>query len=140
MRTGKGKGQSISTWLPTFLGANMQKLFLLTGTLAMMMMFACPPPPTPLQVTTPSLPDVQTGNDYSAQLLAEGGVPPYTWSIIKGALPQNLVITPDGKISGNVLFADCGAGSCPFTFTVQVMDSSSTTAQVKAQGSTKTIR
>jgi len=42
-----------------------------------------------------------SGNQYSRQLNAENGTPPYTWSVIRGELPAGLNLNPDGMISGN---------------------------------------
>lgn len=36
----------------------------------------------------------------SIDLAAEGGVPPYSWSIVAGGLPYDLVFDPSGKIMG----------------------------------------
>ncbi len=57
------------------------------------------PPTVALTVATPALPAGLTSRPYAAQLLAVGGVPPYTWSAM-GALPQGLVFTEDGAITG----------------------------------------
>ena len=55
---------------------------------------------TQLAVTTTSLPPGTTGQQYSAQLAATGGEPPYIWSITSGALPAGLTMTSAGLISG----------------------------------------
>jgi uncharacterized protein (TIGR03437 family) len=55
---------------------------------------------------------------YSVTLNAQGGKPPYTWSVSQspGALPQGLTLDNAGIISGNPMIA----GS--FTFIIQVRD------------------
>src|ERR1700684_4231592 len=53
-----------------------------------------------LSVTTASLPGATTGQQYSAQLAASGGEPPYIWSITSGSLPPGLTITNAGLITG----------------------------------------
>ncbi len=79
--------------------------------------------PSPLAITTTSLPygTVQTG--YTRALSATGGRQPYTWAIIAGNLPPGLFLNAAfGKISG----APTATGS--FDFTVQVTDADSATA------------
>ena len=57
-----------------------------------------PPPPS---LMSAALADATVGQPYAAILSASGGTPPYTWMLSAGAaLPKDLVMTPDGKISG----------------------------------------
>jgi len=75
----------------------------------------------PLQAVTPPLPagDVATG--YTANLVAKGGVTPYTWSITGGQLPSGLTLNPTtGIISGIPILATTA------NFSVQVEDANST--------------
>lgn len=61
---------------------------------------------------------------FSYQMNATGGVPPYTWSVIAGALPPGLTLTPaTGLLAGT----PASAGS--FTITVQAADAMSRVAQ-----------
>ena len=53
-----------------------------------------------LTVTTTSLPDATQGSPYSYTLVASGGLPPYTWSLASGALPNGVGIDTAGVISG----------------------------------------
>jgi Putative Ig domain len=80
---------------------------------------ASAPSPTPLAVTTSSLPTGEVGVAYAATLSASGGTPPYQWSIKSGALPAGLSLSASGSISGTPT-ATIGA---PVTF--QIKDSSS---------------
>jgi hypothetical protein len=65
-----------------------------------------------------------TGTAFSNQLIVTGGTPPYTWSIVNGALPSGLILNSQtGLISGTPVTA----GSS--TFTAQVTDAVSRTAQ-----------
>jgi hypothetical protein len=57
--------------------------------------------PKPLVVTTPEkLPDCIIGEKYEFQLVASGGIPPYTWIVAEGALPAGLTLSSTGLISG----------------------------------------
>lgn len=59
------------------------------------------PAATPLQITSTSLPAAHVGSAYSATLTAEGGAPPYSWSILSGSLPAGLSLNGStGTISG----------------------------------------
>ncbi len=93
--------------------ATAQKAFLLTVN------------PPPVTITTASLPsNVMLRANYNGQLAASGGVAPYTWSIVAGALPAGLALNPTtGTLSG----AATATGA--FTFTVQAKDASSQTAR-----------
>jgi hypothetical protein len=63
-------------------------------------------------------PDGASGVPYSHFILASGGVPPYTFSIVAGALPDGLAIV---GASGEIAGTPTAAGT--FTFTVRVTDS-----------------
>ncbi len=73
----------------------------------------------PVSITTTSLPNGQPTVAYSQQLAAQGGVAPYTWSLVSGSLPAGLALNPNGTISGIPI-----ANLKSSTFTVQVADSS----------------
>lgn len=73
-----------------------------------------------LVITTASpLPSGQVGNAYSTALAASGGVPPYVWTLVGGALPAGLSLNASGAITGTPTVA--GTAS----LTVQVQDSQS---------------
>jgi uncharacterized repeat protein (TIGR03803 family) len=73
-----------------------------------------------LTITTTSLPLGTVDIPYSATLAATGGLPPYTWSVVRGTLPSGLTLNGgSGLISGS----PTAAGT--FNFTVQVSDSQS---------------
>ena len=46
------------------------------------------------------LPEAWVGINYRHMLTAEGGVPPVTWSIDRGRLPDGLRLKYDGRITG----------------------------------------
>jgi len=79
----------------------------------------------PLSVTTSFfLPQGDVCNAYTQTLAAEGGLTPYTWSIISGSLPDGLTLdSSTGGISG----ISTVVGT--FNFTVRVTDASSNTAE-----------
>lgn len=61
------------------------------------------PAPTPVVVTTTSLPGGTAGASYSTQLSASGGTAPYTF-VVSG-LPANLSFSSQGSISGTPMAA-----------------------------------
>jgi hypothetical protein len=71
-------------------------------------------------ITTTSLPNATVNSAYSATLTASGGVTPYTWSLISGALPAGMTLGSTGVISGTPTTA------ATYSFTIQVKDSEST--------------
>ncbi len=65
-----------------------------------------------------SLPSGNQGSQYSATLTAQGGTPPYNWSVVSGTLPSGVSLAAStGSISG----VPSNAGV--FNFTVRVSDS-----------------
>ena len=75
--------------------------------------------PATLSIIVPpsGLPQGSWGDFYNYQLGVLGGLGPFTWQLLSGALPQGLELSADGRIIGIPL--QSGA----FTFTVQVTDS-----------------
>jgi large repetitive protein len=85
-----------------------------------------PTPTTPLALTaTAPFHTGEVGVAYApVALSATGGVQPYTWSVVAGALPAGLSIGSDGTVSGT----PNSAGT--FSFTVQAADSGNSTATI----------
>ncbi len=76
-----------------------------------------------LGITTMSLPSATVNTPYNALLAANGGVTPYSWSILSGALPVGLNLTAGtGQISGTPQAAGLSV------LTVQVTDALNHTA------------
>ena len=70
-------------------------------------------------VHTTSLPAGTVGDAYAATLTASSGTPPYTWSVVSGALPAGLALSSAGAITGTPTTAGT------YQFTVQVTDAAS---------------
>ncbi len=51
-------------------------------------------------VTTTSLPGGVVGDSYDVVLAAQGGTPPYLWSIASGPIPGGLLLSSTGELSG----------------------------------------
>jgi hypothetical protein len=54
----------------------------------------------PLAIVENDLPALQAGVEIHAPLHATGGVPPYHWTAPVSDLPEGLVLTPEGFLSG----------------------------------------
>jgi len=83
----------------------------------------------PLQITPTTLPAGTVGVPYSRDLPAQGGAPPYTWSVVTNIneLPPGLTLGTTAPDFNNVLTATpTQAGT--FTFPMQVQDSQDNTA------------
>jgi hypothetical protein len=80
-----------------------------------------PAGPTPLNITTTSLPNGTVGQAYSATLAATGGATPYSWAKTGGTLPAGLTLSASGEISGTPTGAETQS------FTVEVTDADLTT-------------
>jgi hypothetical protein len=74
--------------------------------------------PPPLSVATTTLPNGNVGSAYNRTILANGGTPPYSWSVIAGTLPTGLSLN---STTGSVTGTPTTTGS--FAFRVQVNDS-----------------
>ena len=62
------------------------------------------------------------GSAYSYTVQAQGGTPPYSWSISAGALPSGLSLSSGGALTGT----PSAAGN--YTNTLRVTDAVSATA------------
>ena len=78
----------------------------------------------PLQITAPRLPTGTVGVPYSRDLIAQGGAPPYSWSVVTNIneLPPGLTLDSTAPDFNNVLTGTpTQAGT--FSFPMQVQDS-----------------
>lgn len=75
--------------------------------------------------TAPTLPAGTVGVSYFLTFGASGGAGPYSWSLLAGALPPGLTLSPSGTLSGTP------AAPGAFQFTLRLADS----AQVATQAS-----
>ena len=83
--------------------------------------------PPPLSATSVPLLETLLRSSFSYQLTANGGTPPYTWSVTTGALPAGLTLNSSGLISG----ASTAAGV--FTLGATVRDQGTLSANVSVQ-------
>jgi hypothetical protein len=81
-------------------------------------------PPLPLLINNPSptLRAGTVGEPYAANLFAIGGIQPYRWAIVAGALPDGL------GFKGSVI-SGTPATARTFTFTARVTDKAGVTAE-----------
>ncbi|WDL95303.1 Ig domain-containing protein [Alicyclobacillus sp. ALC3] len=77
---------------------------------------------SPLTVQSITLGHGTQGSLYEQTLIANGGKPAYTWSLIGGSLPAGLVLNSDGVVQGTP------TASGTYTFTVEVRDTAGHTA------------
>lgn len=76
----------------------------------------------PLAIETKALPPALVGVPYSFALQASGGVPPLTWSLDQGLLPDGVLLAPDGTIAG------VAKATAKQSFSVKATDSAGATA------------
>jgi uncharacterized protein (TIGR03437 family) len=83
-----------------------------------------------LTITTTSLLSGTVGVAYNQALKVIGGAPPYNnWRVISGSFPGGLSLSANGVVSGT----PSSASGSPYLFTVQVSDSSGSTALAQLQ-------
>lgn len=85
---------------------------------------ALQPPPPPVLLFFPfggPLPPAQVGMVYSTVITVNGGLPPYTWSIVGGALPPGLTLGASTAATNSITGTPAMVGS--FTFQIQVQTS-----------------
>ncbi|CDH47361.1 putative Ig domain-containing protein [Candidatus Contendibacter odensensis] len=75
--------------------------------------------PGTLKITPPTTATATVGQPYSGVFLADGGVPPYSWSLLAGQLPQGLSFSSNGSITGTPAAGSDGV----YSISVQATDS-----------------
>lgn len=86
-----------------------------------------PTQPSAPVINTATLADGAVNSPYNVTLSVSGGVSPYSWSIISGAVPPGLVLNGStGAITGTP------TASGTASFTVEVQDSQATKARAQA--------
>src|SRR3981081_2885554 len=75
-----------------------------------------------IQTKTP-LYNGSINDTYDLQMLAGGGTPPYSWTVVSGNLPAGLSLSTSGLLSGTA------TATGHSSFTVQVNDSAAKTQQ-----------
>ncbi len=92
-----------------------------------------------LAVLTSTLPDGTLNSGYTVQLVATGGVPPYTWRKTTGTLPPGLSVSSTGLLEGTT------TATGNYSFSVEATDSNSPAAtatanlQITVNGSAGTL-
>jgi hypothetical protein len=89
-----------------------------------------PAPPPPVLTITVNLPAATVGEVYAQQFTATGGTAPYIWSVVIGGLPAGLTLSSSGVVSG------IPSSSGSFSFTIQVIDSAASSADIQIGGKT----
>jgi hypothetical protein len=77
-------------------------------------------------ITTYSLIPATAGLAYSAPLTGSGGIPPYTWKLISGAMPTGVSLNPSTGVLSAAAGTTAATPDTPLTF--QMTDSGSPTA------------
>jgi hypothetical protein len=77
------------------------------------------PAGTSLRIIPTKLSSGQAGAQYYVTIPVAGGVSPYTWSVLAGSLPPNLILnSTTGEISGTPPFSAAGQ----YSFTIKAID------------------
>lgn len=94
---------------------------------AMRLVLRVLPPSTQVEITTASIPAIvnSASTTFSYALGAAGGVRPYAWRVVSGALPSGIALAADGTLSGSPRGAPNGNSQLLF----EVADSTGGRAQ-----------
>jgi hypothetical protein len=78
-----------------------------------------------ITIAPPVLPTTgRVGEAASVTLVASGGTAPYTFTLVNGALPPGVTLTPAGVLAGTPTTAG------PFTFTIRATDANGCIAEI----------
>ena len=89
----------------------------------------------PVSISTTTLPNAAYHTAYSAQVMATGGQPAYSFEVVAGALPAGLTMNAFGQITGSVT-----ANPGTYGFTVKVTDSAQPTGSSTKQLSITVVK
>jgi hypothetical protein len=118
--TGAITGTPTTAGTFNFTGKVVDSTGLAAGTATSNCQIVISPPPVVAQCAPGTT--GQVGVPFSSQVQASGGTPPYTFTLNSGALPDGLILTSSGLITGTPTTPG------PFSFTVKVTDSTGGTA------------
>jgi hypothetical protein len=90
----------------------------------------------PVVITTIVLPDLVSGQPYSATIQAIGGKPPYGFGLIAGTLPPGLFLSSTGVVSGIPVMP--GVEITPAVLKVAVVDTPYSEKVSIIEGETRT--
>src|SRR6185503_9093154 len=76
-----------------------------------------------MELESMALPPAVHGEPYQLRLIATGGASGRTWQLVGGALPDDIVLTPDGLVTGTPFQVG------RFTFTVKASDAAGNSVQ-----------
>lgn len=98
---------------------------ILTGAFVLSCSDGTGPSSDPLTITTESLKDAVAGEPYTTGVDAEGGDGEYTWEVVAGALPPELVLSPEtapvnGGNDPDLLITGTPGEEGTYTFTLEV--------------------
>jgi len=83
-----------------------------------------------LTLSPTTLPNTTTSDAYNQTITASGGISPYQYTVISGALPPGLSLSIDGVISGTATLDGT------YSFTISATDSNTPSAKTGAQAYT----
>jgi hypothetical protein len=81
-------------------------------------------------ITTASLAGATVGVPYSANIVATGGLQPYTWHINDGLLPPGLTLNSQNASTAKIAGTPTSSGN--FKFTIICTDAGGQTASITA--------
>lgn len=84
--------------------------------------------PMPLEILSMTIPNARASSSYEVQLACAGGLPPYSWRLVDGELPDGLVLDEGGLIHGTPFAGISLDRTREFKVTVEVRDHGGRTA------------
>lgn len=78
----------------------LAKILVVWLTIAAISVYAQAPASDSLSISTKELPKASLWEPYMARLQASGGIETYHWHVVAGSLPRNVLLNPDGTLTG----------------------------------------